>query len=142
MFYSSYGLTSLELGNFDTSQVTDMSWMFYGCRNLTSLDLSNFKTDQVTDMSWMFYGCRNLISLNLSNFNTSKVKNMSSMFSVCERLTQLDMRNAVFNATSYSYMFSVPNGITVIVKDATAKTWIEARLSDEGITGNVTIASA
>ena len=53
------------------------------------------------------------------------------------------MRNATFNATSYLTMFrSVPNGINIIVKDATAKTWIESRLSDASITGTVTIASA
>ena len=35
----------------NTSQVTDMRWMFAGCESLTSIDLSNFDTSRVEDMS-------------------------------------------------------------------------------------------
>ena len=31
--------------------------MFGGCSNLTSLNVSNFNTENVTDMLSMFYGC-------------------------------------------------------------------------------------
>ena len=89
----------------------------------------------------MFESCWNFTSLDLSNFDTSQVTDMRSMFWNCYKLTSLDMRNATFNATSYSDMLIyVPNGINIIVKDDTAKTWIEARLSDAGRTGTVTIA--
>ena len=54
--------------------------MFLGCSSLTSLDLSNFNTNNVTNMSYMFSNCSSLTSLNLSNFNTNNVKYMSSMF--------------------------------------------------------------
>ena len=47
---------------------------------LTSLDLSNFNTNNVTNMRGMFYGCSSLNSLNLSNFNTINVKDMEGMF--------------------------------------------------------------
>ena len=142
MFYWCESLTSLDVSSFNTSQVTDMSLMFCGCDALTNLDLSNFDTSQVIDMSSMFDNCSGLTSLDLSNFDTSQVTNMSYMFDGCSKLLSLDMRNATFNATSYSQMFrTVANGINIIVKDDTAKTWIEARLSDAGKTGNVTIAS-
>ena len=143
MFSGCNSLTSLNIINFDTSQVTDMSYMFSWCSKLTSLDVSIFNTSQVTNMNRMFSSCRSLASLDVSNFDTSQVTDMSYMFSGCSSLTNLDMRNATFNATSYSSMFySVSNGINIIVKDATAKAWIESRLSDAGKTGNVTIASA
>ena len=94
-------------------------------------------------MGFMFSGCDNLTSLDLSGFDTSQVTNMSDMFNGCYELTNLDMRNATFKATSYLSMFRyVVNGINIIVKDATAKTWIETRLSDVSRTGTVTIASA
>ncbi len=142
MFSGCNSLTSLNIINFDTSQVTNMSYMFSSCSKLTSLDVSNFNTSQVTNMSRMFSYCRSLASLDVSNFNTSQVTDMSGMFEYCSSLTNLDMQNATFTATSYSNMFSsVANGINIIVKDATAKTWIEARLSDVGRTGTVTIAS-
>ena len=42
----------------DTSKVTDMKQMFYGCCfSLTSLDLRNFNTSNVTNMSFMFDSC-------------------------------------------------------------------------------------
>ena len=34
--------------------------MFYECKSLTSLDVSNFNTSNVTDMSKMFSNCANL----------------------------------------------------------------------------------
>ena len=36
-----------------------MSGMFYNCNNLSSLpDISNWNTNNVTDMSYMFYECK------------------------------------------------------------------------------------
>ena len=37
-----------------------MSSMFVGCKSLTNLNLSNFNTQNVTDMSFMFVGCKSL----------------------------------------------------------------------------------
>ena len=143
MFWGCSSLASLNLSNFDTSKVTNMNGMFYSCSSLTSLDLSSFDTSQVTNMGQMFCACSSLTSLNLSSFDTSKVTYIELMFENCRSLTNLDMRNATFNATNYSRMFTaVPNSINIIVKDATAKTWIESRLSDAGKTGTVTIVSA
>ena len=82
MFYRCSSLTSLNLSNFNTEEVTNMSWMFGGCNSLTSLDLSNFKTTNVTNMSYMFYNCSSLIELNLSRFRTENV-NMKYMFENC-----------------------------------------------------------
>ena len=37
-----------------------MKAMFYGCSSLKQLDLSNFITSNVKDMSYMFYNCLSL----------------------------------------------------------------------------------
>ena len=50
-----------------------MNNMFCDCRSLEKLDLSNFNTNNVIDMSCMFHNCENLIALNLSNFSTQKL---------------------------------------------------------------------
>ena len=42
-----------------------MNGMFYGCSNLTSLDLSNFDTSNVTNMTYMFRGCVNLKTITM-----------------------------------------------------------------------------
>ena len=39
--------------------------MFYECNSLTNLNLSNFNTQNVTDMSWMFRDCKSLKKNNI-----------------------------------------------------------------------------
>ena len=48
-----------------------MSYMFGSCSNLTSLDVSNFDTSNVTSMSYMFDSCSKLISLDMRNADFS-----------------------------------------------------------------------
>ena len=56
LFFNFTQLTEIEnLEYLDTSQVTNMSHMFASCNNLTELNLSNFDTRNVIDMSSMFY---------------------------------------------------------------------------------------
>lgn len=113
MFYDC--TTSFNLSNFDTSKMTDMSWMFDNCLSLTTLDLSNFDTSNVTNMSYMFSKCQSLTSLDLSNFDTSKVTDMSYMFSYCSRLISLDLSSFdTSNVTDMSYMFEDCSGITLL----------------------------
>ena len=102
MFYLCNNLTNLDLSNFNTSNVTNMSAMFYYCSNLTMLNISSFDTSNVTDMGRMFYSCRGLTNLDLSKFNTSKVTNMSDMFWDCRGLTTLDLSN--FNTSNVTTM--------------------------------------
>ena len=113
MFEGCSGLRSLDVSNFNTSQVTYMDDMFRNCSGLTSLDVSNFNTSQVTDMVYMFKNCSGLTSLDVSNFNTSQVTDMSIMFDGCSGLRSLDVSN--FNTsqvTSMSCMFNNCSGLT------------------------------
>ena len=80
MFNDIHNLTTLDLSNFNTSKVTDMSYMFYYMTSLTSLNLSSFNTSKVTDMSYMFSEMFNLTLLDISNFDTSNVTKMNQMF--------------------------------------------------------------
>ena len=113
MFYYCNKLTSLDVSNFDTSNVTNMSYIFNSCSALTSLDLSNFNTSNVTKMNNMFNSCSALTSLDLSNFNTSKVTDMSSMFNSCMALTSLDVSNFnTSNVTKMSNMFNSCSALT------------------------------
>ena len=113
MFSYCSSLTSLNLSSFNTSNVTDMNKMFNECSSLTSLNLSGFDTSNVTDMSFMFRFCSKLTSLNLSNFNTSNVTNMSVMFAICKALTSLNLSNFnTSNVTDMSSMFSSCESLT------------------------------
>ena len=73
-----------------------MSFMFCGCSSLTSLNLSNFNTNNVNNMSAMFHNCSSLTSLNLSNFNTNNVTNMSYMFSGIKKSCNLICNDKIF----------------------------------------------
>ena len=106
MFSFMRNLTTLNLSNFDTSNVTNMRSMFSSMYNLTTLDLSNFDTSKVTDMNSMFSDMSKLTSLNLPNFDTSNVTNMRSMFSGMSKLTSLNLPNFdTSNVTNMQYMF-------------------------------------
>ncbi|EAC4616725.1 BspA family leucine-rich repeat surface protein [Listeria monocytogenes] len=99
MFYYN-AATSLDLSNFDTSSVTDMSCMFY-YNAATSLELNNFNTSQVTDMSYMFTGSP-ATNLDVSSFDTSKVTTMREMFCY-SAATSLDLSN--FDTSNVTNMF-------------------------------------
>ena len=115
MFYSDLyaeqrikNILDLDLSNFDTSKVTNMSYMFNGMFNLTSLDLSNFDTSKVTNMTSMFSHMANLTALNLSSFNTSNVTNMMLMFFDMHNLITLDLSNFdTSNVTDMLQMFAL-----------------------------------
>ena len=103
MFINMYGLTSLDLSEFNTSNVTSMEKMFCFCSQLEHLNLSGFDTSSVTNMKEMFRQCDKLASISgLSSFDTSKVENMAGMFSLCQAFTSLDVSN--FNTTNVTDM--------------------------------------
>lgn len=115
MFFMCSSLTSLDLSNFNTKNVTEMDNMFDRCFNITSINLSNFNTSKVTDMGGMFGECKSLSSLDITNFNTSNVEEMSYMFSECKSLTTLDLSS--FNTekvTRMRSMFSLCGSLTTI----------------------------
>ena len=68
----------------------DIGRMFYGCSSLTSLDLSNFDTSQVTAMSGMFKNCSNLLEITVDKFDTSNVTDSTDMFFGCVLLPNYD----------------------------------------------------
>lgn len=107
--FMNMNITSLDLSNFDTSQVTDMSYLFYGDAQLNSLDLSSLDTSQVTNMSCIFADTK-LTSLDVSNLNTSQVTDMSGMFSGMSELTSLDLSN--FDTSQVMNMGGMFNGVS------------------------------
>ena len=116
-YYNGYifrNVTTIDLSNFNTSNVTNMSRMFGYCPALTSLDLSGFNTTNVTNMSWMFYLCQALTNITFgSNFDTTNVTNMSRMFGYCQALTSLDLSGFnTTNVTDMSYMFYLCQALT------------------------------
>ena len=82
-----------------------MNGMFDNCRSLTSLDVSNWDTSNVTNMAAMFSNCESLTTLNLSKWDTSNVIYMSNMFRYCNALTTITGVIDMKSCTSYAGMF-------------------------------------
>lgn len=89
MFANCIRLTNVNMSQFKTDIVTNMTEMFLNCTSLPSLDLSTFKTDYVTSMSRMFEGCKSITNINAANWITGRVTTMHKMFANCENLPQL-----------------------------------------------------
>ena len=65
--------------------------MFDRCESLTSLDISNFNTTKVENMTSMFRSTPVLKYLNISSFTNQNLKNATGMFDFCRDLKILDM---------------------------------------------------
>ena len=79
-------VTTLDVSNFNTSNVTNMSYMFSDSK-ATTLDVSNFNTSNVTNMLYMFYDSTNLKTIyGSSKFVTTAVTSSTGMFSRCTNL--------------------------------------------------------
>ena len=64
-----------------------------GCSSLKELNLNNFNTNHVIDISCMFYECSSLKELNINNFNTNNVIHMRYMFSKCSDELKLKLKS-------------------------------------------------
>ena len=62
MFYGCEGLPTLDLSGWNTSAVTNMSYMFSSFTDLTTIYVGEeWSTENVTDSDNMFEGCTNLV---------------------------------------------------------------------------------
>ena len=131
MFAGSH-LPSIDIRNFNTSNVTNMEHLFNGLKKVTDLDLSgldvkrvnnigslfarnpglislnlsNWQLDSVHDMSYMFTQLYALKTLNLTGFTTKNVVDMNHMFNECQHLTTLDLSSFdTRNVTDMNNMF-------------------------------------
>lgn len=96
MFYFCFALKNI--GNINTTRVTNMGSMFYYCLSLSSIK-TVFDTSATTNMSQMFYECRSLAELPY--FNTSLVTTFSSIFYNCNTLSK-----AVFQGTKETISYA------------------------------------
>ena len=95
-----------DLSHINSSIVTSTKQMFLECDSIKEINIGNFQTLNVEDMSEMFSGCSQLTSLNLSTFDTSLVKNMTNMFYGCGSLEYLDISNFETSSSGiYTNMF-------------------------------------
>ena len=115
-------IEKIDLSEYDTSNIVDMSLMFANC--YYDIDLSKFDTRNVTNMCCMFGCSPKLVELDLSSFDTSKVEYVQYMFCGCSSLVRLDLSK--FDAKSfqdYENMFIDCGKLTYIKCKRSFKEW-------------------
>ncbi|WP_374285065.1 MucBP domain-containing protein [Lactococcus sp.] len=108
MFMGFTEVTSIDLSQLDTSEVTDMSYMFDGCYKLQKIDITNFKTPLVERMTFMFAYCTALQSIDLSNFDNSLVSSPMYAFTGDTALAELKL------GTKFHFENEFDNGLADI----------------------------
>ena len=115
LFLNCERITSINLSNFDCSQVTSCSGMFSGCISLKSIDFGKLDFSLVTSFKNMFYNCQNLPEINLFNFNTKNALTFESMFKRCFNLKNIDVSNFnLLKCQKIEGMFMLCQSITEI----------------------------
>lgn len=105
-------VTSLDLSDWDVSNVVRFNEMFSECHTLETIDLSNWDTSTAWTMEEMFSGCFNLRTIigiedfDFSSFVAGSNGTLDGMFKECQSLQTLDLSNwNVDNVGGFYSMF-------------------------------------
>lgn len=141
MFANASFLKSINMSEWDVSNVTDISYIFSNCSQLLNVeDFSKLKFSKLKNINGMFSGCKALTGelivpemdisectdftnifnscyvskiTNIENWNTSNVTNMMQSFNGCYNLEKLDISNwDTSNVTSMYQTFSYCRKLT------------------------------
>ena len=131
MFSGARGLKSLDIGKWDTSQVTTMAAMFYEASGLMNLDIGKWDTSKVTNMVSMF-SASGLTNLDIGKWDTSKVTNMDLMFYFALNLRKLDIGKWDTSKVTSIYGMFESTGYLVNVNTGENLKVIKALVEDKG----------
>ena len=131
IFNYASNLEIIDVTGWDTSNVTNFSYLFAYCRNLYNIEgITTWDTGSALDMSNMFNDCRKIKSLDLSNFNTENVSSFYEMFLNCTSLETLNLDNWNLNNIIYNqYMFMNTNSLKTI----SAKNWKIGNIAPQSV---------
>ena len=114
MFAGSH-LPSIDIRNFNTSNVTNMEHLFNGLKKVTDLDLSGLDVKRVNNIGSLFARNPGLISLNLSNWQLDSIHAMDSLFAGMHALTDLNLTGfTTKNVTDMHHMFTECHALTTL----------------------------
>jgi LPXTG-motif cell wall-anchored protein len=91
MFNGASQLVALDVTQWQTGKVDDMTAMFKDASSLEHLDLSQWDTGKVDRVQNMFNGATALATLDVSTWDTGKFENTTRMFANTPSLSSLDL---------------------------------------------------
>ena len=122
-----------EISEWDTSKVTDMSYMFNNAENFNQ-DISGWDTSKVTSMRGMFSNARSF-NQDISKWNTAEVTNMGDMFNHAISFNQDISGWDTSKVTKMDYMFNHATSF-----DQDISNWNTSKVTD--MSGMFSYASA
>lgn len=86
-------LNDIDVSGLVTSSCTSLHMTFWGCKSITTttLDVTDWDTSQVTDMSGLFSGCSQITTLDLRHFDISQVQTLNELVANCYNLSTIDI---------------------------------------------------
>ena len=104
---NSWGPITADLTKICTSRVTDMSNLIFGCNDDFNQPIGNWDVSNVTNMSYMFGFECGLTQFNqdISHWDVSSVTTMNGMFTNAQSYNQSILGWDTSNVTDMSYMF-------------------------------------
>lgn len=123
-FRNSTSLTSLDLSNWDTSNVTlftstagvtPLNGTFYLCSSLTSLNLTGWVSTSTSTLRGLFRNCSSLTSISgVNGLITGNITVLEWLFSNCG-FTTLDLSTSnTSNVTNFNSIFRVSTSLTTL----------------------------
>ena len=101
------GLTTIGVGEWDTSSVTKMDYFVYGCIQFTQ-DIGYLDLSSCTTMTYMVSNCTAL-NFDVSDWNVANVTNMQGAFQYCTAFNNggvtLDWGSKVSKVTNMTVLF-------------------------------------
>ena len=96
-------LYKMDIFNFKTSKVRDMSSLFDSCYLLKKFYLINFDTSRVKAMNRIFMGCSSLTDIDLSKFKVNKDVSVYCSFKECTENLIDKVKNQVKNINENAF---------------------------------------
>ena len=95
----------------NTKSLEKISYLFNNCSSLEHIDLSSLHTNSIMHAKRVFAYCDSLEEINLSKFRVKNDCDITGMFNGCQRLKRLDIGNLIVNDdnTKVRKAYSLPS---------------------------------
>ena len=143
--FSGACLPTIDIRNFNTMMVYDMSRMFADLTVTTSIDASGLQVPNVSNVDRIFSRSESLLSIDVSGWNLTGISDMSEMFADLPSLTNLNLHGfETRNVTNMKSMFKGARSLANLDLssfDTSQVTNMASMFKDMGSLNNINLSS-
>ena len=143
--FSGACLPTIDIRNFNTMMVYDMSRMFADLTVTTSIDASGLQVPNVSNVDRIFSRSESLLSIDVSGWNLTGITDMSEMFADLPSLTNLNLHGfETRNVINMKNMFNGAMSLTdldLISFDTSQVTNMHGMFKNMGSLNNINLSS-